>query len=57
MRRLNVLDVGKLGIELEIVSKWNVTAAVRKNISRENAIQKKEVSGGREKKQVKKKRK
>ena len=35
MRRLNVLDVGKLGIELENVRRWNITAVARKNISRE----------------------
>ena len=57
MRKLSVLRAGKLGTELETVRRWNVTAVARKDISRENAMQRKEVSGGRKKKQVKRKRK
>ena len=53
IRRLSVLSVGKLDIELENVRRWNVTAVVRKEILRDSAMQRKEVSGGREKKQVK----
>ena len=40
MRKQNVLNVGKLGIELENVRRWNVTAVARKNISRECNVKK-----------------